>query len=66
MKKLGKDADLRVVDTYDSSALPWCMLNAAKLSDEAIVPMVQLLMKHGADAQCVEPILKHSNTAASS
>jgi Ankyrin repeats (many copies) len=59
MKKEGKDADLRVTDTYNSSALAWCMLNAAKLPDAAILPMVQLLLKNGADAQRVEPILKH-------
>jgi hypothetical protein len=62
MNKLGTDADFRVADTYNSSALAWCMLNAAKLLDEAIVPMVELLLKHGADAQCVEAILKHKTS----
>jgi hypothetical protein len=59
MKRLGTDADFKVADTYNSSTLAWCMLNAAKLPGAAIVPMVQLLLKYGADAQCVEAILKH-------
>jgi Ankyrin repeats (many copies) len=57
MKKLGTDADFRVADTYSSSALAWCMLNAAKLLDTDMLPMVQLLLANGAKPHYSELIL---------
>jgi hypothetical protein len=58
MKAVDANADFRVADAYSSSALAWCMLNNAELADEAILPMVQLLLKHGAKPHCSELILE--------